>query len=62
MTDRKTIAKDTAGMVTYDYPINHVGGCLPNKGCIIYNHMKYDQSGQFLAISARFLSSVDMEM
>lgn len=59
MNDLKTITKDTDGMATYDYLVNHVGECLQNMDFIVDNLLKCDATGQFLASSARFLSSVD---
>ena len=59
MTDLKAIARDTDGMATYDYLVNHVDESLPNMDFIIENLLRCDQTGQFLASSARFLSSVD---
>ena len=59
MTSLKTISKDLDGMQTYDYLVNHVGECLQNMDYITDNLLKCDSTGQFLASSARFLSSVD---
>ena len=46
-------------MATYDYLVNHVADCLANMDFITDNLLRADQTGQFLASSARFLSSVD---
>lgn len=61
MTDLKTLCKDTDGMMTYDYLVNHVESCLPQMDYITDNLLNVDQTGQFLASSARFLSSIDRE-
>ena len=62
MTDLKSITKDTDGMITYDYLVNHVGDCVEDMDFITDNLLRADSTGQFLASSARFLSSVDREL
>ena len=61
MTDLKNLNRDTDGMTTYDYLVNHVADCLQNMDFITDNLIRCDQTGQFLASSARFLSSVDRD-
>lgn len=62
MTDLKSLDKDTDGMATYDYLANHVTDCLRDMDFITDNLLRVDSTGQFLASSARFLSSVDREV
>lgn len=59
MTDIKSLSQDTDGMATYDYLVNHVPDCLEEMDYLTDNLLKADSTGQFLASSARFLSSVD---
>lgn len=53
------LKKDTDGMETYDYLVNHVPDCVDEMDYITENLLRVDKSGQFLASSARYLSSVD---
>lgn len=48
-------------MSTYDYLVNHVPDCIGDMDYITDNLVRVDSTGQFLASSARFLSSVDAE-
>lgn len=59
MTDIKTLDKDIDGMATYDYLANHVVDCLKDMDFLTENLLRADSTGQYLASSARFLSSVD---
>ena len=59
MNDLKSLAKDCDGMATYDYLVNHVPDCIADMDTITENLLRADSTGQFLASSARFLSSVD---
>lgn len=61
MTELKSLNKDTDGMATYDYLVNHVTDCLTEMDYLTDNLLRVDQTGQFLASSARFLSSIDKE-
>lgn len=62
MTDLKSLSKDIDGMATYDYLANHVADCLNDMDFIVENLLEHDNSGQYLASSARFLASVDREL
>lgn len=62
MTDLKSLSKDTDGMATYDYLANHVSDCLDNMDFITENLLRVDSTGQYLASSARFLTSVNREV
>lgn len=61
MTDLKTLAKDADGLATYDYMVNHVADCIDDMDYLTDNLLRVDQTGQFLASSARFLNSIDRE-
>lgn len=62
MTDLKSLTNDSDGMATYDYLANHVADCLLDMDFITDNLLRVDSTGQYLASSARFLSSVDREL
>lgn len=62
MTDLKSLLKDADGMATYDYLANHVSDCLNDMDFLTDNLLRCDTTGQYLASSARFLSSVDREL
>ncbi len=57
--DLKNLEKDTDGMATYDYIVNHVDSCVDVMPALIDNMLRVDLTGQFLASSARFLAAVD---
>lgn len=61
MTDIKELGKDPDGMATYDYLVNHIPHCINEMDFLVDNLLKVDNTGQFLASSARFLSSVDRQ-
>lgn len=61
MTDIKSLDKDKDGMATYDYLANHVADCLNDMDFLTDNLLRVDNTGQYLASSARFLSSVDRQ-
>lgn len=60
MTDiLKNLEKDSDGMATYDYIVNHVDSCIDLLPMLIENLKRVDITGQFLSSSARFLAAVD---
>lgn len=61
MENLKKIEKDTDGMTTYEYIVNHVADCLPLMDFLVDNLKRVDTSGQFLASTARFLTAVDRD-
>lgn len=61
MVELKALVKDTDGMASYDYLVNHIPSCVENMDYITENLLRADSTGQYLASSARFLSSVDRE-
>ena len=62
MTDLKSLDKDTDGMATYDYLANHVADCVEDMDFLTSNLLRADSTGQYLASSARFLSSVNRDL
>lgn len=62
MVELKELSKDTDGMSTYDYLVNHVPNCLDEMDYLTENLMRVDTTGQFLASSARYLASINREL
>lgn len=62
MTELSNLSKDTDGMATYDYLANHVADCMDDMDFITDNLLRADSTGQYLASSARFLTSVNREI
>ena len=58
---KKKIAKDTDGLLSYEYIANHIGECdeiLPD----LVTHMnQVDIDGQFSVSAARYLCAIDCE-
>ena len=61
MTELKELAKDPDGLATYDYIVNHMPQCVADMDFLTENLIEKDNSGRFLASSARFLKSLDPE-
>lgn len=61
MTEIKNLVKDSDGMMTYDYIVNHVAECIDDMDFLTDNLRNVDSTGQFLASSARFLASINRE-
>lgn len=61
MTDdeKKALAKDTDGLLTYEYIANHIGSCLDDMEYLVDNMVAVDLTGQFTASAARYLSAID---
>lgn len=57
----KILEHDTSGMDTYEYIVNHAESCREELPKLIENLNRVDNSGQFLASTARFLHAVDSE-
>ena len=57
----KKLEKDTTGMDTYEYIVNHTDTCFDELPRLIENLKRADLTGQFLASTARFLHAVDAE-
>lgn len=61
MNELIELKKDTDGLLTYDYIVNHVEECEGNMDFLTENLRESDNTGQYLSSSARFLSSIDRE-
>jgi len=63
MTDdeKKTLSKDTDGLLTYEYIANHIGNCMDDMDYLVDNMISVDLTGQFTASAARYLSAIDAE-
>lgn len=57
--DTKRLAKDTDGLLTYEYIANHIGEDDLDIDQLVDNMMKVDQSGQFTVSAARYLAAID---
>ena len=58
--DIKKLRLDPDGLLTYEYPANHIGECGPAEiDCLIDNMSRVDLSGQFMASAARYLNAID---
>lgn len=57
----KHLISDPDGMMTYDYIVNNVENGIADLDQLIDNLLNVDQTGQFLASSARYLNAVDAE-
>lgn len=53
--------KDAEGMGIYEYIVDHVDTCEAEMAELICRLRLADQTGQFLASTARYLSAVDRE-
>lgn len=59
---KKTLAQDPDGLLTYEFLANHIGECEPSDiDALIENMNTVDLSGQFLASAARYLNAIDPE-
>lgn len=57
--DKKTLAKDPDGLLTYEYIANHIGSCIDDMEYLVDNMVAVDLTGQFTASAARYLSAID---
>ena len=57
----KILSHDSDGMANYEYIVNHEEECEDKMDEIVDNLKRVDNSGQFLASSARFLNAIDPE-
>jgi hypothetical protein len=58
-SDKKNLAKDPDGLLTYEYIANHIDSCLPDMDYLVDNMIAVDRNGQFTASAARYLSAID---
>ena len=57
--DKKALAKDPDGLLTYEYIANHIGSCIDDMVYLVDNMVAVDLTGQFTASAARYLSAID---
>ncbi len=58
---KKRLAKDTDGLLTYEYIANHIGECDDIIGQLVDNMIKVDPNGQFTVSAARYLAAIGRE-
>lgn len=59
--EKKALAKDPDGLLTYEYIANHIGSCEDDMPMLVDNMIAVDHSGQFIASAARYLAAIDRE-
>lgn len=57
--DKKILAEDNEGLLTYEYLANHIGQCDSDLDAIIENLRRVDLTGQYMASAARYLHAID---
>lgn len=55
---KKRLAKDTDGLLTYEYIANHIGDCDDIIDELVDNMIAVDPTGQFTVSAARYLSAI----
>ena len=58
---KKKIAKDTDGLLTYEYIANHIGECDDRMTELVKHMTEVDRDGQFSVSAARYLSAINSE-
>ena len=58
---KKRLAKETDGLLTYEYIANHIGECDDIIGQLVDNMIKVDPNGQFTVSAARYLAAIGRE-
>jgi hypothetical protein len=58
---KKTLSKDTDGLLTYEYIANHINSCYEIIDDLVDNMINVDKNGQFLVSAARYLTAIDRE-
>ncbi len=57
--DRKRLATDENGLLTYEYIANNIDTCDADIDELVDNMIRVDLSGQFVVSAARYLAAVD---
>ncbi|MDE5608128.1 MAG: hypothetical protein K2I64_04250 [Muribaculaceae bacterium] len=57
--DRKRLATDENGLLTYEYIANNIDTCDEDIDELVDNMIRVDLSGQFVVSAARYLAAVD---
>lgn len=58
---KKKIAKDTDGLLTYEYIANHIGECDEIMPELVQHMIEVDRDGQFSVSAARYLCAINCE-
>lgn len=59
---KKKLAKDTDGLLTYEYIANHIDGDSQMMDELVDNMITVDRTGQFTVSAARYLSAVGSKL
>lgn len=57
--EKKRLALDADGLLTYEYIANHIGTCELDIEWLVDNMIRVDNNGQFTGSAARYLSAID---
>lgn len=57
--DRKRLATDADGLLTYEYIANNIDTCDDDIEELVDNMIRVDLTGQFVVSAARYLTAVD---
>ena len=55
------LAKDTNGLLTYEYIANHINSIDDMMPDLVENMIRVDKTGQFVVSTARYLCAIDSE-
>ena len=55
------LAKDTNGLLTYEYIANHINSIDDMMPDLVENMIRVDKTGQFVVSTARYLYAIDSE-
>lgn len=58
---KKELARDTDGLLTYEYLANHIDDCDRDLSGLVDNMIAVDSTGQFIVSAARYLAAIDLE-
>lgn len=58
---KKELARDTDGLLTYEYLANHIDDCDRDLPGLVDNMIAVDSTGQFIVSAARYLAAIDLE-
>lgn len=59
--DKKALAADTDGLVTYEYIANHIDTLGKDIDFLVDNMIAVDRNGQFTVSAARYLAAIDRD-
>ena len=55
---KKELARDTDGLLTYEYLANHIDDCDRDLSGLVDNMIAVDSTGQFIVSAARYLAAI----